>query len=572
VDLINQNILIGALLLLFGVLASALSRRLGMPLLLAFLSVGMLAGEDGPGGIVFNDIEIAYLIGSVALAVILFEGGMNTRTATFHFSLRPAFTLATLGVVITSVIVGAFAAWMLSLSWWYGLLVGATVGSTDAAAVFASLRARGISLEQRVAATLEIESASNDPMAIFLTLALVQVFTQDSAPVTQLLWLFLIQMGIGAVTGLAGGKLLVWLINRVYLERDLYPLLALAGGISVFGATTVAGGSGFLAIYLAGVVLGNNRLHEARRIMRIHNGMAWLAQGVMFLMLGLLATPRNLLPYTTASVAMAAVLMLVARPVAVGLCLLPFGFSWRERLFIGWVGLRGAVPIILALFPLFANLPNAILFLDVAFFIVIISLLVQGSTIAPLARLLRLEVPLAPEPDQRLDIDTPGGEKLAFFGYRLAASSKAVGRRPEELSLPPKMQLAGVIRQDFLAPAQVDTLAVGDFVCLIGESTALEATNDLFAGAVTPKRLEEQEFFGYFVLNGAAPLNEVTAAYLITLPDAKTNQTLGEYLKNRFNNNPVVGDRLQVGSIEFVVRKVEDDQIVQVGLKLPASS
>jgi cell volume regulation protein A len=570
-DLINQHILIGALLLLLGVLATAMSQRLGMPLLLAFLSVGMLAGEDGPGGIVFKDIELAYLIGSVALAVILFDGGMNTHSAKLRFSLRPALMLATVGVVITSAITGFFAAWSLDMPWLNGMLIGATVGSTDAAAVFALLRARGIALEQRVAASLEIESSSNDPMAIFLTVALVQILVQDSqASATQLLGLFLTQMGIGTAAGLAGGKLLVWLINRVHLERGLYHLLTLAGAGSVFAVATVFGGSGFLAIYLVGVVLGNSRLQEARNILHVHDGMTWLAQSVMFLMLGLLAAPRALLPHAVASLSIAAALMALARPAAVAICLLPFRFSWREQLFIGWVGLRGAVPVILALFPLFANLPDAIIYLDVAFFVVIVSLLVQGWTIAPLARLLRLEVPPAPEPDQYTSINAPGSGKFVLFGYQLSATSRAIGRSPAELPLPPETQLVSVIRQDhLLTPPRVEALRAGDFVCLLGESNALESNNELFAVAAAPKRLERQVFFGYFVLDGSVPVTEIAAAYGVIIPDAKAEQPLGEYLANFFNNDPVVGDRVRAGGIELVVKEIKDGHITQVGLKLP---
>lgn len=573
-DLINRTILIGALLLFLGLVAGALSRRLGMPLLLAFLGVGMLAGEDGPGGIVFNDIHAAYLIGSVALAIILFDGGMNTRVATFRFSIRPAFTLATLGVIITSTLTGAFAAWIFDLPWLYGLLIGATVGSTDAAAVFALLRAHGVALEQRVAATLEIESASNDPMAIFLTLALVQMLAQGGeASVTQALLLFLIQMGIGAGAGLIGGKLLVWLIERAQLEPGLYPLLALAGGACLFAATAVAGGSGFLAIYLAGVVLGNSPVREVQGILNFHSGIAWLAQSIMFLMLGLLATPRNLLPYAFYSLAIAAVLMLAARPIAVSLCLAPFHFSWREHIFIGWVGLRGAVPIILALFPAFYQLPNSILFLDVAFFLVIVSLVAQGWTIAPLARRLRLEVPPTPEPDQIIALGSPPDEQFALFGYRLRADSGAVDYRPAELGLPAEVHFAGLIRDDRWVDAdQVKVLLPRDFICLLGDRTALESINELFAVAVTPKRLEKRVFFGNFVLDGVAPVAQLAAFYGISFPDARPGQTLGDYLANRFHNQPVVGDTIDLGPVELVVREIKDGRIARVGLKLPIST
>ncbi|MFP4243930.1 MAG: potassium/proton antiporter, partial [Ectothiorhodospira sp.] len=352
-EITNQIILLGSGVLLASVLASVVTRRLGVPLLLVFLLLGMLLGEEGPGGVQFRDVQMAHLFGSLALAIILFDGGMRTPVSSFRVGLRPALGLATLGVVITAGITGAFAAWWLGLSWLAGLLLGAIVGSTDAAAVFSLLHARGLALKQRVGATLEIESGSNDPMAIFLTLVLMELIVDGNAPMgVTVLWEFLRQIGLGAVLGLAGGTGLRWLINRLDMPQGLYPLAAMAGGLTLFGLTSVMGGSGFLAVYLAGLLLGNRPLQASQYISRFHDGIARLAQIGMFLMLGLLVTPSDLLPVALDALPIAAVLILVARPLAVWLCLLPFNFPWREQVFVGWVGLRGAVPIILALFPL----------------------------------------------------------------------------------------------------------------------------------------------------------------------------------------------------------------------------
>src|SRR5687767_5983020 len=308
----------------------------------------MLAGEDGPGGIRFDDYETAYVIGTLALAVIIFDGGMRTRRETFRVTLWPAFSLATLGVVLTALLVGAFAAWLLGLHWLQGMLIGAIVGSTDAAAVFALLRNAGATLQERVAATLEVESASNDPMAIFLTVAVLELLlaskTQFEAGVVLA---FILQFGIGAVLGLAGGNVLVWLINRLRLHTGLYPLLAAAGGLFIFAATQQLGGSGFLAIFLAGVVLGNSQLQAAQNILRVHDGLSWLSQIVMFIILGLLVTPSEFAHIAAPALAIAAFLILVARPAAVMLSLAPFRLQWREQGFIAWVGLRGAVPVVL---------------------------------------------------------------------------------------------------------------------------------------------------------------------------------------------------------------------------------
>jgi cell volume regulation protein A len=310
VELWNTAILVGAALLVVSIVASDISSRMGAPLLLVFLLLGMLAGEDGPGGIRFDDFETTYVIGTLALAVIIFDGGMRTRRERFRVALWPALSLATVGVLVTAALVGAFAAWALGMQALPGMLLGAIVGSTDAAAVFALLRTQGAALKERVAATLEIESGSNDPMAIFLTVALLELIaagrTGLDASVAAAL---LMQFGIGAALGLAGGKLLVWLINRLSLVTGLYPLLAAAGGLLVYALTAQLGGSGFLAIYLAGLVLGNAQLQAAQNILRVHDGLAWLSQIAMFLILGLLITPSQLLDIALPALAIAAFLM-----------------------------------------------------------------------------------------------------------------------------------------------------------------------------------------------------------------------------------------------------------------------
>src|SRR3990170_3962706 len=291
----NLAILVGALLLLVSIVASDISSRMGAPLLLVFLAMGMLAGEDGPGGIKFDDFDVSYLVGTLALAVIIFDGGMRTRRETFRVALWPAASLATLGVVVTAALVGAFAAWVLGLRWLEGMLVGAIVGSTDAAAVFALLRHAGTSLQERVAATLEIESASNDPMAIFLTVAVLELLAAGRSGFdVSVLVTFALQFGVGAALGLAGGRALVWLINRLTLATGLYPLLAMSGGLFIFALAAQLGGSGFLAVFLAGALLGNSRMQAAQNILRVHDGLAWLSQIVLFLILGLLLTPSEL--------------------------------------------------------------------------------------------------------------------------------------------------------------------------------------------------------------------------------------------------------------------------------------
>jgi cell volume regulation protein A len=570
-DPINQLVLAGAVLLLLAILASALSYRIGMPLLLVFLAVGMLAGEDGPGGIVFNDSGIAYAVGSVALAVILLDGGLNTRAGSFRAALRPAATLATVGVVITCVVTGAFAAWALEFGLLEGMLVGAVVGSTDAAAVFALLHAKGLTLKERVSATLEIESGSNDPMAALLTIAFIELILAGQAtPGWGMLLLLVQQMGLGLAAGLGGGRLLVWLANRLPLEHGMYPMLIFAGGLLLYSLTTVLGGSGFLAIYLAGAVVGNLTTRDPSHILQVHNGLAWLAQIGMFLMLGLLATPSELIEHAPAALAIAVVLMLVARPLAVWLCLLPFHFPAREQMFISWVGLRGAVPIILALFPLLAGIPQAVVILDVAFFVVLVSLTVQGWTIPALARRLRLQVPPAPQPTEQHDLTARPEAGLAFFGYELSAHAPFLGEDLNALRLPASARAVSILRGGDVVPAETaGWLAAGDTLYVLAKKTDAAALSELLAAPAAPAYLDKRQFFGDFVLHGDAQMGVVAAQYNLPLPATMADMTLEAFLAAKLKGQAVVGDRVRLGHLEFVVRALEAGRITRVGLRIP---
>ena len=566
----NLAILVGALLLLVSIVASDISSRMGAPLLLVFLGLGMLAGEDGPGGIRFNNFDIAYLVGTLALAVIIFDGGMRTRREMFRVALWPAASLATLGVVVTAGLVGTFAAWMLGLHWMQGLLLGAIVGSTDAAAVFSLLRHAGTGLKERVEATLEMESASNDPMAIFLTVALLELLATGRGEINAtVLVSFAQQFGLGALLGVAGGALLVWLINRLTLATGLYPLLAMSGGLFVFAVTAQLGGSGFLAVFLAGLMLGNSRMQAAQNILRVHDGLAWLSQIVLFLILGLLLNPSELLEVATPAIAIAAFLMLVARPAAVALSLLPFRFPWREQLFISWVGLRGAVPVVLALFPLLYGADHARLYFNVAFFIVLISLLLQGWTIAPAARWLRLEVPPTTEPLQRVTLDIPGHFEHEILCYEVKSRSAIAGRAYGELELPADKQVMAVMRDgvpELLRPEL--QFRAGDYVYVLARPTSLARLSMLFDPHVEPDRLEEHRYFGDFVLNGDAVAGELAAVYGFAIPASAADQTLARYLDESFRGRVVVGDRVGLGSAELVVREIEDGRVTRIGLRL----
>ncbi len=568
-DFTNWVILLAGLLCLVSILTSVLTARLGMPMLLVFLGLGMLAGEDGIGGIRFHDVQTAHLIGSLALAVILFNGGLCTEIGSFRVGLWPAFWLATLGVAITAAVTGLAATWLLGLSWLEGLLIGAIVGSTDAAAVFAILHAHGLRLKQRVDASLQIESGINDPMAVFLTIALVDILaTPEVSAGWELAHYFVAQMGIGAALGLAGGLALQGLINRIPLSIGLYPLLAFSGALLIFGGTSVMGGSGYLAAYLAGLLLGNRPLQGAQNIRRFHDGMAWLSQIGMFLILGLLVMPHELLPVAVNGLLLAVVLILLARPLAVFACLLPFRFDPREQLFISWVGLRGAVPIVLALFPLLAGLENATLFFNLAFFVVLVSLVIQGWTVAPVARWLRLELPPSPGAVHRVELDLPGKSGYELVGYRLAVDSPVLGRPLAGLPLPATVRPAAVVREgELLDGNDSPALRSGDYVYLLARGEDLTALDRLFFATHAPRELAEHRFFGELVLNGDAALAEIAMFYDLPLAKEDRGLTLEQYLTRQFRK-PVVGDRVQLGRIEFVVRELREQRIARVGVKL----
>jgi potassium/hydrogen antiporter len=393
-DTISLYILVGSSLLIASVLTSLISSRIGAPLLLVFLGIGLFAGQDGPLGIQFNNAPLGFLLGSMALAVILFDSGFNTQLRTIRVAAWPAVTLATIGVALTTGLMGIGAKYLLDVSWLNALLIGAIVSSTDAAAVFFLLRVGGINIRERVRSTLEIESGSNDPMAIFLTVSLVELISADANSVSWGLGLdFLRQMGGGAALGSIGGLLIPFTFNRLRLEMGLYPVLSLAMALFIFAVTNIVGASGFLAAYIAGLIAGNTRLRAAARLRSFYDGVTWLSQIIMFVTLGLLATPSDFPTVAAPAFALALVLIFFARPVAVWLCLLPFRFSYRETTFIAWVGLRGAVSILLAIVPILGGLDAGQMFFNFVFMIVVASLLVQGWTIRRTARWLGLIEP-----------------------------------------------------------------------------------------------------------------------------------------------------------------------------------
>ncbi|MFC7333702.1 potassium/proton antiporter [Rhodocista pekingensis] len=566
-EAVNDLILLAGALLLLAIVAGLVSSRVGAPLLLVFLGLGMLAGEDGPGGIPFGDYQVAYLVGSVALAVILFDGGLRTRRETFRQARWPALVLATVGVLLTAAATGAAAVFFLGTGWEEGLLIGAIVGSTDAAAVFFLLNTHGLGLRPRLSATLEVESGLNDPMAIFLTLLGIQLVTA-TAPLSP--WVFAhdfaLQLLGGVALGIAAGHALAWAVNRIRAADGLYPILALSGALFIFGVAQWLGSSGFMAVYVTGFVLGNRRHRADLLIRRFHDGLAWLAQIALFVMLGLLVTPSALEPLALPGLMIALVLVLAARPLAVALCLLPFRFAWNEIAFVGWVGLRGAVPIVLGTLPVLAGVEGAQAYFGIAFVVVLVSLVVQGWTIGPAARLLRVEVPPDPAPPPRIDIDLPmGEEQLAMF--TAAPDSEAVSRGLGRLVIPESVRVLAMLREGRpVPPEEVRALQPGDSILVLGETRALAVLDRLFGQRRAAAR-RAGAAIGDFQVQGMTPAATVGRLYAIE-EAARAEGSIAAFLETTLGRRPSPGDRVRAGSVDLIVCAMEGESVTTVGIDL----
>ncbi len=539
--------LLAGVLLLLGIASSKFSARLGVPVLVLFLSVGMVAGSEGIGRIPFEDYDLANSVGSVALALILFDGGLRTSLASVRRVWRPALALSTVGVLLTSLLTGLAAAWVLKLPILQGLLLGSIVGSTDAAAVFSVLRSSGLKLPDRLTSTLEVESGSNDPMAIFLTLGLIGVITGSTDSAQALLLLFVAQFGVGSLAGLAMGRLASWAINRINLDYPgLYPLLALAFGLVAFGVAAVLGGSGFLAVYVAGIVLGSSSIVFRRGIFSFHDAIAWLGQIVLFVMLGLLSFPSRLLAVAGEGLLIALVLILVARPIAVWSSAWPFRFRRRELTFLSWVGLKGAVPITLATFPLMAGVPQSHLIFNAVFFVVLISVITQGWSLPLVARWLRIGRPADPTPALSVEINALRRVDGEIVDYTVKAGAPVAGRHLRDLALPDGVLVTLILRgRDVVMPRGTTALEPGDHV-FVALRTCLEPfINRLFDPDPEPPSLPGDVLLSFHTATTLQQLHRFLGLSLPAEIERSTaERSLGSLLRDR-----APGDTVRIGAL-----------------------
>jgi cell volume regulation protein A len=465
-------LLLGSVLLFVSIISSKTSFRFGIPALILFLIVGMLAGSDGPGGIYFNDPHIAQLLGVVALTFILFSGGLDTKWESVKPVLKSGIALSTVGVLLTATIVGLCSHYLLNFTLLEGLLLGAIVSSTDAAAVFSILRSRNIGLKGNIRPLLEFESGSNDPMAYFLTISLTFLIQHPQESMYSLFPKFFVGMGLGAVCGYVFGKSMIWITNKIRLEVEgLYPVLILSMVFFTFSFTDFIGGNGFLSVYISAIILGSSSFIHKKSLMKFYDGQAWLMQIIMFITLGLLVYPSRIVPIVDRGIILSVVLIFIARPIAVFVSLANADLRWRKKMFVAWVGLRGAVPIVFATYPLIAGIQNAGTIFHIVFFISVSSVLLQGTTLPLVAKWLHVSVPEKLKRRFPLDIELKEDLKTELIELDVPAESSAVGKPVVALNLPPQVLIVLIHRDDKYMTVNGETIIqANDHLLMMADS------------------------------------------------------------------------------------------------------
>jgi cell volume regulation protein A len=469
---IENILLIGSILLLISIIAGKTSYKFGVPTLLLFLAIGMLAGSDGIGGIHFDDPKIAQFIGIVSLNFILFSGGLDTNWTAVKPILREGLVLSTLGVLLTALSLGTFVWYVTGFTIYESMLLGSIVSSTDAAAVFSILRSKSLALKSNLRSTLELESGSNDPMAYVLTLAFLTLAVNQDQSIVSIIPLFLRQMFLGGIAGFAFGRVSKFIINKIKLDFEgLYPVLVIALMFITFSATDVVGGNGFLAIYICAVYLGNQDLIHKKTILKMYDGLAWLMQIVLFLTLGLLVFPTRIFPVIGIGLLVSLFLIIVARPVSVFLSLVFFKMRLRRRFYISWVGLRGAVPIVFATYPLLAGIDKAEMIFNIVFFISVTSVLIQGTTLTLVAKWLNVALPERAKPiseTEKLIYDIP---KTAMKEIEITPNCFAVNKMIVDLGFPKNAIIAMIKRNEkFITPNGSTVIEAKDTLVVLSDN------------------------------------------------------------------------------------------------------
>ncbi|KOH42589.1 potassium/proton antiporter [Sunxiuqinia dokdonensis] len=469
---IENILLVGSLLLLISILIGKTSYRFGIPTLVLFLFVGILAGSEGIGKIYFDNPRLAQFIGVVSLNFILFSGGLDTNWKAIKPVLWQGISLSTLGVLLTAVSLGTFVWLVTDFSIYEGLLLGAIVSSTDAAAVFSILRSKNLALKNKLKPTLELESGSNDPMAYVLTIAFLGLVVNPEQSILSVIPLFLKQMIIGGLAGLAFGKLTKFIVNKIQLTYEgIYPVLVISLMFITFSATDFIGGNGFLSIYICAVYLANHDFIHKGTIIKMFDSLAWLMQIVLFLTLGLLVFPSHILPVIGIGLVISLFLILIARPVSVFLALLPFKMKPRRRFYISWVGLRGAVPIVFATYPLLAGIEKADMIFNIVFFISLTSVLLQGTTLNLVAKWLHVSLPEQVKPEDPLDTFLSEQAKKVMQEITILEDGFASGKKIVDLHFPRTALIAMINRnKEYLTPNGSTVIEPNDILIILADT------------------------------------------------------------------------------------------------------
>ena len=562
-DFINLPILAFSVILVISILTSLISSRANIPLILVFLCIGLLLSDRGGMGLVagFHQPKLAFFIGSLALALILFDSGYQTNFNSVKKNLKPSVLLASIGVFFTAALLAPATHYIAGFSWIESFLLASIISSTDAAAVFFVLRMGGVSIREKIKSTLEMESGSNDPMAIFLTFSFLALYTLQNSNPYYLILQFFMQMGIGLIGGFGLGWLIKKLINKIEVDTGLYPVLVIGMALTGFAITNMLGGSGFLALYVGGIIVGQAKLKGHYQTIRFQTTLTWLSQIVLFLTLGFFADMYQMPAVFPAAFVLSLVLMLFARPLSIFICLYKFHYSLKEKLFISFVGLRGATSVLLALAPLVANIPSAQAIFSIIFLMVLMSLTVQGLLIIPVAKKCHVILPVVEKPALKSEIDLPGLTDSFLITYKLTQNSPAVqGIKVPRWAMPVYVQRDDISYKG----VNVKTFKSGDQIYVFASDDVSAKQLDHFYGG---GQSELSQNMGDFVLSPDIALKDLAYFYNIQIPKKREHLTLRETLEQNFSDLDV-GDRFLLGKIELVVRKIENGLIMEVGLNL----